>query len=645
MIIFIILLSIVINYYCCRTPAHFPRGYGRYPPPFYLYPSPTTNFPSSPLYSVAVQFFYNNGTAATPLPESSHVYYNSILHRSQYPGADNARQDQSVSWTSFAFDASRYWAKIFINTSFPIRSCTLRPLSYNLLCSVTYNSTSFTIDIRKSPLKISVELEAPSIGNDPPGPQSFVAQPLFLFPDPPEDPALIPPSNDPGVLYFPRGIHNFTSIGQTILSCGQNNVYLEPGAYVIGGFRTSCEGNIVSVPEAVVFSGRGIISGETFPWKDSRFGFGLINIDKSKGSIIDGLTIIDSPRYHLRTYTEDNIVRNVKLFGSWPFEANGLDIGKNGLVEDTFIRANDDSLTLPGSTGGKVRRIVIWQMLNGAVFQLGWNAVLNFQDIDIEDIDVIHMDYCHLRTPGWCSVSSINNNNGFLVLSPPGTHTMTISNIQISRVRIEVDVGRFLYVPAVEGTKGSLTDFHLKDISMAKYTAPGGAVNYLGSLSSDTTMDRWTFENITVNGKCWKGTGDANMIIQGSVSNVAFFCPRGPTRLPPASQAGVIAGGIIGLLCLIFIMYLIIHARGWINIPCFNRLPCFQSKDKVTKLLSNNPSDAGMAGGIKINGEVEMINILANTNSSVVPTLNQPVRSKLFRTPEKLSSTKLQIWK
>lgn len=316
-----------------------------------------------------------------------------------------------------------------------------------------------------------------------------------------------------------------------MLACGQNNVYLEPGAFVNGGFRTSCDGGVFDGPEAVLFSGRGILSGETFPWRDPRFVYGLLNIDRGRGNVVDGLMLVDSPEYYLRAYSAGApIIRNVKMLASWPYNSDGFDVGVSALVEDVFIRANDDCVKLPGASGSVVQRVVIWQMLNGASFQLGWNSRVSAQSVAIRDVDVIHVDYCQNAQPGsggsGCSVSSSSNNNGFLVLSPSSSAaSLSVSGIAFTRVRIEADVGRLVYVLATSGTSGSVNDVTLAGLTVAADSAPQGAVNVIGGASgASATFARWTFANVSVDGQCLRSASDAGMTVAAGVSGLQFQC-------------------------------------------------------------------------------------------------------------------------
>ena len=63
---------------------------------------------------------------------------------------------------------------------------------------------------------------------------------------------------------------------------------------------------------------------------------------------------------------QDNLIRWVKIF-TWRANGDGVGTSGNLLVEDSFVRTQDDS----SYVGGRgMRRVVFWQDSNGASFVL-----------------------------------------------------------------------------------------------------------------------------------------------------------------------------------------------------------------------------------------------------------------------------------
>ena len=65
-----------------------------------------------------------------------------------------------------------------------------------------------------------------------------------------------------------------------------------------------------------------------------------------------------------------NMVSNVKCM-TWQMGQDGLNAGKFGTVENSFVRVIDDAIK-PWDTGGVYRNIVIWQLTLGWPINFGW---------------------------------------------------------------------------------------------------------------------------------------------------------------------------------------------------------------------------------------------------------------------------------
>lgn len=135
-------------------------------------------------------------------------------------------------------------------------------------------------------------------------------------------------------MFFDVGVHDLN--GQLHLPPEINQVYIAPGAFLQGGFITTAS-------HSVNITGRGIMSGATYPFHDPRFLWGLVNMDKGSGHLLEGVTLVDSPQFFFRGQSSFNTVRNVKMLAPWTYNSDGVGIGMNGLVEDCFIWANDDT--------------------------------------------------------------------------------------------------------------------------------------------------------------------------------------------------------------------------------------------------------------------------------------------------------------
>ena len=81
-------------------------------------------------------------------------------------------------------------------------------------------------------------------------------------------------------------------------------------------------------------------------------------------------------------------IRWVKILG-WRANGDGVNLMSNGLVEDCFIRTQDDSLIV---NGRGIRRTVLWQDGNGSSFVLTpiGSETLNTHPAVVENVTVVY---------------------------------------------------------------------------------------------------------------------------------------------------------------------------------------------------------------------------------------------------------------
>ena len=358
--------------------------------------------------------------------QSSFVYKSTNNPKPGWSGSLDYMQAAN-HWTTFSFagsvdvEASRLDGKA-------VKTCIVRPLSLKIQTSVQGNTCSFTLD---QPARVSVEIDDTKtisanfnyIGRVT---KQIVQHPLFIFADPLE--TNVPKAGSPGVLYFGPGIH---TIGKQYPLANNTQVYIAGGACVIGTFKSA-----QSSPQNISIRGRGILSGidltesaaEQTQWGNHAVDFSY----GTKGSnlLIEGITITDPLRSCIESYNPIQI-RDVKLL-SWNHRNDGITAGKNSLIEDSFIKVEDDNIKLYYSNQ-TVRRNVVWQQTSGAVFKLAWKLSGVAQGSRISDIDVIHSDvyYDYSTTendrPDMHSTSAIFSAMGFKGTRPSKTPPSPIS--------------------------------------------------------------------------------------------------------------------------------------------------------------------------------------------------------------------------
>ena len=106
---------------------------------------------------------------------------------------------------------------------------------------------------------------------------------------------------------------------------------------------------------------------------------------------MEGITLANSPGHSVSLSTgynadhPDDVIRWVKIF-TWRGNGDGVGSSGNQVVEDCFVRTQDDA----SYVGGRgMRRVVFWQDSNGSTFvmsHIGQQILifLNFIELIIE---------------------------------------------------------------------------------------------------------------------------------------------------------------------------------------------------------------------------------------------------------------------
>ena len=85
------------------------------------------------------------------------------------------------------------------------------------------------------------------------------------------------------------------------------------------------------------------------------------------------------------------LVENVKAIG-WYFTTDGIMVGRDSVVRDSFVKCNDDSLKVfSGNTLWE--RNTLWQLNNGQSWMLSWITDTNERNITVRDSTVIHVEH------------------------------------------------------------------------------------------------------------------------------------------------------------------------------------------------------------------------------------------------------------
>jgi hypothetical protein len=387
-----------------------------------------------------------------------------------------ATRHNVCSFTTFSF-ASQVVVEVKKLSGPPIMTCEISPRSYGIKPEIIApNTIRFRLD--QPGRKLAV------IFND-----DWKTHPLLVFGDPLEESPLT--KSDERTVFFGPGVH---APGKIAVRSGQT-VYLAGGAYVKGWIE---ENNLTNV----TVRGRGIISAENRPAAGRGLDKQTIYFNGNGANIlVEGITFIQSKGFSCTTRGVSNVVRNCKVVGNWVPTTDGFKLDDYGVVEDCFIKADDDAIKLYGSHG-LARRCVIWQMENGGVFQFGWSNQ-NASHCRVEDMDIIRTEWTTTERDARGIIASVG------LGGIGGNHVF-------DGIRVERGGGRIISLNLKPNSGAMWTNVLIRDLTVDHWQPVQGQVNGAGFSSI-------TFENFKLNGQLITAPAPANLKILNGAKDIRFI--------------------------------------------------------------------------------------------------------------------------
>jgi len=207
----------------------------------------------------------------------------------------------------------------------------------------------------------------------------------------------VPTEGDWHTLYFMPGLHD-VGLDFRIHS---NRSYYIPGDAVVFGTINNGERAHNNDGSNIRIFGHGTLSGDLIPQPKSveppieeseYWKYKSININNADNVTVEGITVTNAAFHTFnlegRPESGPSTIRWVKIF-TWRANGDGIGLGKHTLLEDSFIRTQDDS-SYPGGRG--IRRVVYWNDANGSTFVLAkiGNEIFENHDIIVEDCTVVY---------------------------------------------------------------------------------------------------------------------------------------------------------------------------------------------------------------------------------------------------------------
>jgi len=378
-----------------------------------------------------------------------------------------------------------------------IETAKVRPLSYEIMPDVKEDVLTFKLS---EPRNLSVEINGDIFHN------------LHLF----ANPVLseIPDKDDPDVIYFGKGIHEFE--GDKYLVPSNKTVYIAGDAVLRGQL-------LIHDAENVKVIGRGMVEHTV------KMG---VHISNANNVLVEGIFTTQ-----LATGGSENVtVRNVKSISYYGW-GDGMNVfaSNNVLYDGVFCRNSDDCTTVyatrKGFTGGAknitMQNSTLWADVAHPIF-IGIHG--NAEDPDVienltyKNIDILDHKEAQIDYQGCLAINGGDNN--------------LIRNVRFEDIRIEdfrqgqlVNLRIFYNKKYCAAPGAGIENVYFKDIS---YTGNKADLSIIAGYNEDRKISNIVFENLKINGviihdemegkPAWYKTSDfANFFVGEHVESVSFI--------------------------------------------------------------------------------------------------------------------------
>ena len=362
---------------------------------------------------------------------------------------------------------------------------------------------------------IDGQMDAQDTGKGYKGPPihtiSIFANPPLVGKPNPNDPGVLavkpgetPPSDGSWTtLYFLPGVHD---VGLAFPLRANCQYYIPGDAMVYGTLSNRKWGD----GDHIRIFGLGTLSGSRLKnpkyvapaISEKEYGrYRPIEVIGTTDTRVEGITIADSATHSLMLVSpykagHPNEVQWTKIF-TWRANGDGINPFGNTLIEDCFIRTQDDSLYVNGQGN---RRTVLWNDANGSSFLLSGLPELTERQLVVEDCDVI---YARAKWHHWSGGRVFNMRGEGGRASGAGVIFRNI-NIEDPRPTLQqfficMTMPEPYSKSAEKRGAGDLSGILFQNITIAAPSVLGEPQILWGQ--ADARIRNLTFENLTLAGK------------------------------------------------------------------------------------------------------------------------------------------------
>lgn len=343
-----------------------------------------------------------------------------------------------------------------------------------------------------------------------------------------------PDPSDPKVIYFGPGEHWVNSVRPT---SGQT-VYLDGEAILRGVLPEGAEGkrggvlNLTSYGHPVIdvdgvedvrICGRGIIDGGCLPHPAKN----LIRVSNSRGVRIEGLTLRNSPNWHLPICASEEVVVEDLACISGRLNSDGVNCVSSSrvTVRRTFVRGHDDSFVVKTTDPDRPATDILYEECTawndwGYAFGVSYETRADIRDVVFRDCDVIFAR----NWPLGIHVSD-SGTVGPVLFERIGVHyPHTTITPHMSRQSIKLDIVEDVW--GKDGRRGSIREITFRDLEITGVDVP--PILMAGHDGEHCIRDI-LFENVRLNGRSLVATDDDIFRINEHVRGVIVRAGERPT--------------------------------------------------------------------------------------------------------------------
>ncbi len=413
--------------------------------------------------------------------------------------------EKSVNFASFEMREGKT-VTVEVTPMFAYKSYKILPDKYGI--ESNRNGNSITFELSDSKAKLSFVFD-----------NNYKNTTLHLFANPIDDSA--PTNSSENVIYFGPGYHTLT---ESLKPKSNQTVYIANGAVVNGSIY-------ISQKENIGICGSGVLTRGHFSENKTFRGIRVIDSNNINISgVIVNIHGVTEWSTEIRRSTNVTLTNYKTVSPKWA-STDGIDIinSQQITVEDCFLRATDDTITLKGLewdgvststlnagiSGIRVNNTILWNECNSAMVVGEENLAKYYSDIEFTNIDVLFSYddiYYHEALYERAVISIISG------------HGCTFEDIHWENIRVNMCerlvcfafIDEFYTIPVGEYCQA--LPGYMKNITVKNVTSNSTSDNiyanqiFLKGWNADKTISNITFDNLIIKGE--KLTAGSPLIVK-----------------------------------------------------------------------------------------------------------------------------------